>query len=223
MVLLFVRAPERGKVKTRLEPAIGREGALNAYRCFILDILETLKTANCKIRIFFSPPDSGEKIARWLGHGYDYTPQAGESVGERMENAFRQIFSEGTKKAVLIGSDIPDLPASILAEAFAALDESHAVIGPASDGGYYLIGFRNNTLLPAVFHGIQWSSESVFRSTMDVFEAHGCRTHILPIWNDIDTGNDLRNFFLRNRRTDFATSMTMSYLNTIAEKLTDPE
>ncbi|HTZ19088.1 MAG TPA: TIGR04282 family arsenosugar biosynthesis glycosyltransferase [Dissulfurispiraceae bacterium] len=219
MVLLFVRAPQRGTVKTRLQPVIGEEGALDIYRCFILDILDTLRTANLTIRIFFSPTDSREEITDWLGHVFDYTPQTGESLGERMENAFVQMFSEGTEKAVLIGSDIPDLPASIFYEAFAALDANDAVIGPATDGGYYLIGFRNNTFMPEIFRGIKWSSGSVFRITMDIFEAHGCRPHVLPIWNDLDTGDDLRHFFLRNRRSDFAISRTMSYLNTIAEKL----
>jgi len=133
-------------------------------------------------------------------------------VGERMENAFRQAFTRGFSRVVLIGSDIPDLPSPLINEALAALRMHDAVIGPARDGGYYLIGFRNDTFFPAVFSGIAWSTGAVFRSTMQAFGKAGQRVHELPLWQDVDTIEDLKDLAARSRRSAFSSSRTMSFL-----------
>lgn len=211
-ILVFIKSPEKEKVKSRLASVIGEERALTLYKSFVLDIIDTLKRGNYPLRIFFYPPDSREVLENWIGNNCDYISQRGDDLGERMKNAFVQSFSEGLQRVVLIGSDIPDLTLTLVDEAFGSLDNHDAVIGPASDGGYYLIGFKKSTFLPDIFNGITWSSNSVFLKTMKVFNETGRGVHILPEWRDVDTMDDLRSLLGRNIGTDFRNSRTMSYL-----------
>jgi len=220
-VILFVRSPERGKVKSRLAAAIGGKMALEVYKAFVLDIMETLKRGHYPFRIFFSPRNAEDRVTNWLGRDFMYSPQRGSDIGKKMENAFVQSFSEGSERVVLIGSDIPDLPNSIIHRAFSSLDKCDAVLGPASDGGYYLIGFKKTSFLPDVFHGIPWSTPSVYRETMEVFCRSNYRVHTLRQWNDVDTLDDLRAFFTRNQDTDFRASLSMSLCRKIFQGIHD--
>ncbi len=218
-LLLFVRCPKMGKVKSRLAAALGEGTALDLYESFVFDLISRLGGRSHPLLIVFDPPDAEEEVRNWLGRGYVYIPQAGNNLGERMENAFVRSFAEGIEKAILIGSDIPDLTNHIISEAFGSLDTHEAVIGPATDGGYYLIGFQRGTFLPEIFHGITWSTGSVFAETMKVLEEYGYGTHILPEWRDVDTLEDLGALFLRNRDTEFRESRTISFIDTIRDTL----
>ncbi len=214
VVLLFVKAPITGQVKTRLAGDIGEEAALDLYKLFTSDILATVEEAGYALRIFFSPPEGKTILADWLPSRYHLMPQEGKDLGAKMENAFARIFAEGFSSAVLIGSDIPDLPAAIIHEAFFSLESNDAVIGPAADGGYYLIGFKKKTFLPDVFHGMPWSTRGVLSKTLPVLERALHCFHLAPRWNDIDTLDDLRAFFHRNKAVDVIQSGTMKYLRT---------
>lgn len=212
IILLFIKAPVKGEVKTRLAAALGDDAALDLYRRFVLDILDTLDRTGIPVSICYSPSDSGNSVARWLGPGRHYQPQEGADVGERMQNAFQQAFSGGATRAVLIGSDIPDLPAQVLSDAMAGLLTHDAVIGPALDGGYYLVGFRSDTFLPGIFRGIEWSTDTVLTGTLAVFAREGRAVLRLPPWRDVDTLEDLRDLSARGRRSAFSSSRTMSFL-----------
>jgi len=212
LITLFVKVPAKSRVKTRLAAALGDDAALELYKRFVQDILDTLEQTGIPVMTCYYPPDSGNAVAEWLGPGQHYLPQEGRDVGERMGNAFRQSFTRGFSRVVLIGSDIPDLPAPLLSEAVAALITHDAVIGPARDGGYYLIGFRHDTFFPGVFSGISWSTGTVFRSTMQAFGKAGQRVHELPLWRDVDTVEDLKDLAARSRRSAFSSSRTMSFL-----------
>jgi uncharacterized protein len=212
LILLFIKAPAKGQVKTRLAVALGEDAAVQLYQRFVQDILDTLEQTGTPVMICYYPPDSRNAVVTWLGPGKQYLPQEGRDVGERMENAFRQAFTRGFSRAVLIGSDIPDLPAPLINEALAALHMHDAVIGPARDGGYYLIGFKNDTFFPGVFSGISWSTGTVFRSTMQAFGKAGKRVHELSPWRDVDTIEDLKDLADRSRRSAFSSSRTMSFL-----------
>ena len=190
-VLLFIKSPEKGKVKSRLAKAIGEDAALDVYKCLAFNTLEGLKDGNYLFRLCFYPPESGEIIKSWLGDSFYYAPQQGRDLGERMWSAFVQAFSDGIEKVLLVGSDIPDLSISLINEAFKALDSSDSVIGPAHDGGYYLIGFNKTSFLPDIFQGIEWSTDSVFRQTMKVLGKSGLSVHVLRVLNDVDTFDDL--------------------------------
>jgi rSAM/selenodomain-associated transferase 1 len=212
VILLFIKAPVRGQVKSRLAAAIGDEAALELYKSFILDIIDAVKKTGYPFRICYYPPDSGKAVASWLGVRYRFMPQHGNDLGERMENAFIRCFSEGFERAILIGSDLPDLAPAVLREAISSLAENDVVIGPASDGGYYLIGFHKRTFLPGMFHGITWSVGTVFQETMTILQNSALTVHQAPKWNDVDTVEDLKALCKRGKDTEFDKSRTMTYL-----------
>ena len=142
---------------------------------------------------------------------YQYLPQRGEDLGARMAHCFHEAFSKGFHRVVLIGSDLPDLPAEIIDEAFTSLEKIDSVIGPAYDGGYYLIGFNKGSFTPEVFSGIEWSTETVLQKTLDILKNQKRTVHHLPRWGDIDTLEDLKQFVERNEATPIC-QRTMDYL-----------
>jgi rSAM/selenodomain-associated transferase 1 len=218
-VLFFVKYPMAGKVKTRLAEQLDQDSATELYRNFITDILATLKSLDVNLRIVFDPPDSKDQFQQWLGKEYSYIPQAGQDLGQKMKNAFVQAFSEGFNSVVVIGSDSPDLPQEYLELAFGALDTNDVIIGPSSDGGYYLMGFTRNSFLPDAFERISWSSDKVFEQTVNILKQHRESLYLLPLWHDVDTPADLKSFLQRNEKSAFLKSATMCYL--IKHKLGD--
>jgi len=214
-ILLFIKAPVKGQVKSRLAAVIGDEAAIYLYKNFILDIIDTVKKTGYPFRICYYPPHAGAEVSSWLAGQYRIMPQQGSDLGERMENAFIRCFSEGFERAVLIGSDLPDLAPAVLQEAMASLGEHDVVIGPASDGGYYLIGFHDDTLVPQVFQGIPWSTETVFQETMAILRNSALSIGQAPEWNDVDTVEDLKALYKRSKGTEFDTSRTMTYLSKV--------
>jgi len=191
-LLFFIKNPKKGKVKTRLASAIGDEMAVKLYRRFLFEMLATLNRGTFLFYLCFYPGDSLNDLKDWLGDHYLYAPQRGENLGERMKNGFMEAFSMNFKRVVLIGSDIPDLPLEFIEEAFNSLGEKDAVIGPAVDGGYYLIGFRDKTFSPKVFERIPWSTEKVFEETMKVLKQEQRTVYTFPPLRDIDTVEDLK-------------------------------
>ena len=200
-VLFFVKNPEKTRVKTRLASAIGDQMAVKLYKRFLLEMLSTLNRGTFLFYICFHPEDSLKDLKNWLGEDYLYIPQIGENLGEKMKNAFIEAFSMKFKRVLLIGSDIPDLPLEFIDEAFKSLDEKDVVIGPSVDGGYYLIGFKDETFLPRAFEKIPWSTERVFDETMKVLENQKLTVHTLQPLRDIDTAKDLtiRGFLKKGR------------------------
>jgi glycosyltransferase A (GT-A) superfamily protein (DUF2064 family) len=128
-----------------------------------------------------------------------------------MYAAFRRAFLH-CRRAVLIGTDTPDLPRSLLEKAFSSLKTHDAVIGPALDGGYYLIGLSSDSLLPDLFQGLPWGSALVFELTRHVLEEHGLEFHVLPRWRDIDEYEDLAAFFDRWKDLPQGVLATIDYL-----------
>jgi rSAM/selenodomain-associated transferase 1 len=219
MILLFVKAPERGRIKTRLARNIGEDAALTIYKLFVVDVVGTLKKGDMPFRIWFSPANAGAAMKGWLGGNLEYRAQSGKDLGERMENAFVESFREKFEKVVIIGGDIPDLTNTVIDEAFSSLEVSDAVIGPAHDGGYYLIGFRKSGFLRQAFHDIPWGSTQVFCETIKILDRWGCRVHLLPEWRDIDTIGDLESLYRNNVHTGFRESQTMSFIEENKERL----
>ena len=211
-ILIFLKSPDPGLTKSRLSRDVDKEVVLSLYRNFCLDLLETLGKGRQTFTIFFYPPESGEKISDWLGKDFVYKPQQGNDLGERMKNAFTLTFSEGFSKVLLIGSDVPDITNEVLEEAF-EFNGSEAVVGPAFDGGYYLIGFKNDTFLPEIFEEIPWSTDAVFEKTMEIFKKNHYGVHLLPKWGDVDRIEDLRDLVERNRHTEFLNSRTMAFIS----------
>lgn len=208
-LLLFVKYPEPGRVKTRLIPLLGPDKAARLYRCFVKDILETVRQAGFSPLVFFTPGQKAREMEQWLGPGLPLYPQEGPDLGARMASAFERVFRGKTKQALLIGSDIPDLPADILDCAADGLDGNDAVLGPARDGGYYLIGFNKKTYLKEVFSGPRWGGPKVFDATMEIFRTQGKKVRVLPLWQDVDTPEDLKDLAARAEKVLSAAPSTL--------------
>lgn len=217
-IVLFIKSPEKGMVKSRLAKDVNEDTALSLYKHFVRDLLKTLKTGKYPLKICFYPSNALEKVSAWLGLKYSYMPQRGEDLGERMKNAFLETFSQGFTRVLVIGSDIPDLTRSIIEKAF-ELGHYDAVIGPSFDGGYYLIGFKRDTFSAEIFENMPWGTDKVFGKTMVLFRKKRYKIHILPEKRDIDRIEDLRAFANNNRNTDFAESGTMLFIRNNLETL----
>lgn len=212
-VLLFVRAPELGRVKTRLERGMDGATVLRLYQCFVQDIIETLSAGGYYLTVYFTPSHRGAVVRAWLGDTLSIRPQVGKTLGDRMRNAFSNVFARGVEQAVLLGSDVPDIDMRIIDMSFEFLRKTDGVVGPARDGGYYLIGLRKDMFNGNLFSGIDWGTASVFRQTMDQFHAAGLRAHILPTRQDIDTHDDLVAFYRRSKVNGLTHLKTMKFLN----------
>jgi rSAM/selenodomain-associated transferase 1 len=210
-IIFFVKYPEKGKIKTRLAKSLDEAIVLFLYKNFVSDILSILNKSNFKVKIFFDPPKSIIKMKSWLGN-YSYTAQKGNDLGEKMKNAFKDVFNENYNKAIIIGSDMPYYPKNIFNRSFKSLNNYQSVIGPSLDGGYYLLGFKKDTFLEKFFYNIQWSKESVFDSTMEIFKKISYKVKILEYLNDIDTIDDLHDFFIKNKNSKFKNSNTIKYI-----------
>jgi rSAM/selenodomain-associated transferase 1 len=213
MILLFIKYPEPGRVKTRLASAIGKENATEFYRNSILDTLLKLESTGCPLRICFLPENKEEALISWLGDGYQYSPQKGEDLGERMKVAFMDAFSEGYDRVILPGSDLPDIPSSFFKESLDALNTHDVVIGPAWDGGYYLVGFKRHSFCPDIFEGMEWSTDGVFQETLARLNKQRKKTYILPVWHDVDTYEDLVRLMRGLESADSTNSKTMTFLS----------
>jgi rSAM/selenodomain-associated transferase 1 len=190
-VLVFVRAPQPGRVKTRLAAALGDEAAVRVYRRLAEHTLAEARALApaASLRIHCTPPQSLSAVSAWLGPGAEYLPQHGGGLGERLRTAFDEAFAAGFDHVVVVGSDLPDLSAEHLRAAFDALDQAPAVIGPARDGGYWLLGLAGR--VPGVFDGIPWSTDEVFARTVYRLRAAGMEPALLPVLADVDEAADL--------------------------------
>ncbi|NWH03903.1 TIGR04282 family arsenosugar biosynthesis glycosyltransferase [Desulfobacter latus] len=191
-VITFIKSPEKGRVKTRLAKGVGEKAALALYQYFVMDVLDMVRSTPWALRVYYHPEKSGRRIRSWLGNDLDLFPQAGTTLGDKMQNALAETFAAGYERAVLIGSDLPDLPPDIIDTAFNALNSSDAVIGPSPDGGFYLIGFTAKGFIPEIFNHIPWGTHHVFDLTQNNFSGHGVSPVCLPVWRDIDTKADLQ-------------------------------
>jgi uncharacterized protein len=190
-ILVFVRAPEIGKVKTRLANVIGDEAALRLYMDFVADELDMLRNLFFDVIICFYPYTERHSVESWLNHEFYFMAQHGDNLGQRMDHVFKEAFSQGYKQALLIGSDLPNLPSSIILDAFDHLTRYDAVIGPSEDGGYYLIGFCDNSYCRETFMQIDWGTARVFEQTLLCFQKRYLNYHMLDKWRDIDDYKDL--------------------------------
>jgi len=210
---IMVRYPEPGKVKTRLAKTYGGAFAAELYGYFVDDLLKTLEPGYYHMEIFFTPAERNLEFRQRFGSRFSYTPQQGEDLGERMENAFRSCLAKGFTAVVLIGSDSPDITMKVIEEAFLAVENGNdAVIGPAFDGGYYLIGFHADTFAPAIFKDMPWGENAVGEKTVNRLHARGYRIHLAPAWHDIDTEEDMAALWARHTSAPCNHSRTMAFL-----------
>jgi rSAM/selenodomain-associated transferase 2/rSAM/selenodomain-associated transferase 1 len=196
-LLVFVRHPQPGETKTRLIPLLGEAGAADLQRQMTEHTLATAEAAGRRwgfaVEIRYAG-GSADRMRRWLGHGRRCRAQVGSNIGERMHNALREALAEGCERVVIIGTDIPALSGAILARAFERLAEHDVVLGPAADGGYYLIGAGRRCppdALSNLFSGIAWSTGRVLAQSLERIRAGGLTHRLLETLHDVDRPRDL--------------------------------
>jgi hypothetical protein len=199
-------------MKVRLSVDINEDIIQELYRCFVQDTLMIVEKIDSQLFICFFPVEAQKKFQKWLGSTLLYLAQNGGNLGERMKNSFTDVFTKGFRRAILIGSDSPDLPKRYIEQAFSILQTQNTVLGPTVDGGYYLIGFNTDTFTPSVFEDISWGNQTVFQETMMKIKQAHRSFGLLPIWSDVDTIADLKHLMQRAERTSFKSSQTMTYL-----------
>lgn len=212
-VLIFVKSPETGKVKSRLSISIDEETVVKIYKLFVQDILQKLEKIPDEKIICYYPKNAIDEIKKWLGPDYLYIAQKGNNLGERLKNGFTHGFQSGFSKLIAIGSDSPDLKLEFFIDTFKNLEYYDTVIGPCSDGGYYLIGFSNNSFYPKVFENIPWSTEKVYKKSIDSLNKADLKIYNLPVWQDVDTIENLFYLYERNQDTEFKNSETIVFLS----------
>ncbi len=198
LLIIFAKEPVPGQVKTRLCPPLSLQAAAHLYNCFLEDILEEMgRLPDLSLALGYSPPASRSWFRARLPESVELFPQEGADLGERMARALARGLEAGFELAMLRGSDTPDLPGRVVLEARDVLASRRAdvALGPAADGGYYLVGLRKPR--PDLFRGLAWSGPLVLEETLDRARRLSLSVHLLPEWHDIDDFGGLRGFLDR--------------------------
>lgn len=191
---MFAKFWQPGQVKSRLAARIGNERAAGVQRLFVETLIRRFASVAQKRVLCYSPSDRHEEFRRAAGNRWQVEAQVSGNLGQRMETFFARSLQQA-ERVVLIGSDSPDLPREFVDQAFAALADCDVVLGPAEDGGYYLVGAARR--VPAIFEGIGWSTSRVWDQSVERLRAAGTSWHALPEWYDVDDLAGLKALSLR--------------------------
>jgi rSAM/selenodomain-associated transferase 1 len=196
-LIIFAKAPVPGQVKTRLCPPLTPDEAATLHGSFVLDTLERTKAAIAKERqsidrYIACSPSASLAFFKILEerHGVRLLDQAGDDLGQRMHRAFADLFGRGYRKVFIVGTDVPTLPLSVYQQAVSLIEAHDLVLGPATDGGYYLIGLKRP--VPELFADVPWSTANVLAATRRNASAVGLTVGLVKEWRDIDAPEDLR-------------------------------
>jgi hypothetical protein len=200
-LLIFVKYPESGKVKTRLAATVGAKLAAELYREFIRQTFYLIsRIENAARFVAFTPADRGRELKKNFPGPWHWFPQIdSDDLGVRIQHAISHVLRCGYARVLTIGTDSPSLPAEYLRQAAEALTAHDLVLGPATDGGYYLIGLKSSP--PALFAGIDWSTAAVLQQTLQRAEQLQMTVHQLPVWYDVDDLATLRRFCAEHQLT----------------------
>jgi rSAM/selenodomain-associated transferase 1 len=180
---VFLKAPRMGTVKTRLASEIGARQALRLYRVMVARTLASVGDANLEATVWFTPPEAAAEVRFWLGAHWDLRPQSSGDLGARL-SAAEHAVPRG-RPWIAIGVDCPRLTSELLQQAVDVIERGSVVLGPATDGGYYLIG--GTTPLPGLFTDVPWGTDRVLAETRARLQRAGARWHELPELRDVDT------------------------------------
>jgi rSAM/selenodomain-associated transferase 1 len=191
-LIIFAREPIPGKVKTRLALDVGEQAAAEIYAAMLADVLEKAVSLDNVRPLVFWALETGIIPDHTEFSGLETFEQHGTDLGDRMANAFTSAFSLGIDACCCIGSDLPDLPADYIRQAFRDLEspETDIVFGPAEDGGYYLVGMKKTNY--GLFANVAWSTPRVLATSLERARESELTTRLLPAWYDIDLIGDLR-------------------------------
>lgn len=186
-LIVFLKAPRSGFVKTRLAKAMGAERACEIY----CELTETVLKQLCpplRVELRYTPDDAADEISKWCREGWSMRAQGNGDLGERLHRAFTEAFAAGADSVAIIGSDCPDISGNDIKEAWKSLGAHDVVLGPATDGGYWLIALSRPQ--PELFANVPWGSDRVLQETTERARRAGLRVHLLRILSDIDTVED---------------------------------
>jgi rSAM/selenodomain-associated transferase 1 len=191
VLLVFLKHPRAGAAKTRMIPALGPVGAASFSMALAEAALRQTRPEKAEYErlVFFAPEEAASDVASWLP-GETLLPQRGADLGERLAHAFATAFSRGASRVVVIGTDCPGLTRRHVRDAFSGLGDGKIVLGPARDGGYYLLAMASAH--PELFRGIAWSTPRVLLETAEKAEGLGLDVTLLEVLRDIDTPEDAR-------------------------------
>jgi rSAM/selenodomain-associated transferase 1 len=213
-LVIFAKRPLAGRVKTRMSPPLSPSDAAELYRRMLADTLERISSLHhVEILLFFDPSAGAEDFFRGRWPEVTSVPQEGEGLGERLENAFRRVFSAGFTSIAVMGTDSPDLPLAYVEEAYRFLEQrvAEVVFGPTTDGGYYLVAMGR--LYPELFRAIPWSTGRVLAESLSRADAASMAVTLLPQWEDMDTVADLKRF--ASRATARNAARTLNFATTL--------
>lgn len=185
-LIVFIRNPELGKCKTRLAATIGDQSALDVYRFLLDHTVKTTSSLKADVYVYYS--EKIKEIDIWDTSIFRKKQQQGHDLGAKMQDAFTEVFKMGYQKAIIIGSDMYDITTQDLEDAFLTLEDNNFVIGPAQDGGYYLLGMKH--LKPQLFKNKKWGTNTVLSDTLQDLELENLA--ILAEKNDIDYYEDIK-------------------------------
>lgn len=188
-LIIFAKEPKKGKVKTRLLSVLGKEQCVNLYKAFLKDTIYMAKRVNCEEKVIAYQSNSYPSYLRKISGGFKFYRQKGKDIGKRMYDAFKFAECHRFSKTVIIGSDSPTLKPDFIEAAFRLLDTNDIVLGPAIDGGYYLIGLKNP--YPGLFKDVEWSSDKVLEVTLKNAGKKGKKVMLLKKWYDVDDRESL--------------------------------
>jgi rSAM/selenodomain-associated transferase 1 len=189
VLLVVAKKPAPGKTKTRLCPPLNSEQAAELYECFLRDTLAIMRGVPDVLLKIVYLPQNAHNYFRNLAPDMDLVQQRGDSLGERLDNLLTDVLLHGADKAVVINSDSPTLPATYLVQAFEQLSAADVVLGPASDGGYYLIGMKEPQ--SHLLRKVQMSTPNVLLDTLELARTKSVTISLLPEWYDVDTVEEL--------------------------------
>ena len=184
-LMIFAKAPEPGRVKTRLAPAVGSENAARLHAAFVRDVVARHRRPGRALTVWRAG-DLAHPL--WAELGVPLEAQPAGDLGHRMRWAFEREGAAG-EAVVILGTDSPSLPPALVDAAFEALTRVPVVLGPACDGGYYLLGLR--ACAPPIFEGVPWGTGAVLTDTLAALQRAGLRYALLPFWYDVDRPADL--------------------------------
>jgi rSAM/selenodomain-associated transferase 1 len=189
-LIVFAKEPIKGAVKTRLRNCFSDADVIRLYKAFVKDTLAVSNDVRSIRKILAFSSQQVPRFLKSVNCGFEMIEQRGATLGDRMHNVFVYAHKSKSKKTVIIGTDSPTLPPRLIEKAFSALRRKDVVIGPSTDGGYYLIGMKEPRR--GIFKGVKWSSVSVLKKTLDNAGSLGMTTALLDEWYDVDDSLSLK-------------------------------
>ena len=216
-LIVFVKAPVPGRVKTRLLELMSPEQACELYRCLVQDTLVAARAvADVRLVVAYAADEAAPDLS-WLGAAYPMLAQQGATLGARLARAFDEAFASGAARVAIIGSDAPELSAAWISQAFEALAMHDVVLGPTADGGYHLIALTRRH--PELFVGMPWSTPRLLKRTMVQAKSSQLRVHLLEPIDDLDTPDDVWRYRSRARERR-GLSATARYVRSFEPEIT---